>query len=100
MSRWLMGILALLCAGALYLGYRVADLSGDLKAQAEELAEMTSQRDGLVDAMVALGESNARISERRDRTDEILQGIRNAPVTTGCGPSVHGAVDSLRNQNN
>jgi len=50
----------------------------------------------LVDAMAALSASNTRVSDRANQSTRTILEIRHEPVTSGCGPSVQRAVDSLR----
>lgn len=82
---------------ALYLfGYNSGKTSNEL-TDAMEQARLADQRAAAVASSIqALEEFNRNRVDRVVRTERIIGEIRNAEVTTGCGPSVDAAVNSLR----
>lgn len=78
------------------LGFNLA--SQISKARAAETAREDLERanTALVTAIEALAASNAAERDRMDRLNDNLATIAREPVTNGCGPSVHGAIERLR----
>lgn len=96
MSKWIILIGAVLALVSLWLGFSLSNTKHMYEEAARQLREEQTKSRVLTEALVAVQESNEREQSRLDRAIRNIEAIRREPVTTGCGPSVHGAIERLR----
>lgn len=87
-------VIALALSGC--LGFSLANKINEVNDVREALQKERNDNQALVEAIAALAASNEAEQERLDQMNQNLADIAREPVTEGCGPSVHGAIERLR----
>lgn len=104
LSKYLIGLMALALAGSLAFAQVQSIRVSSLKSKNEQLSLMKEHLEDDVESLeIRLTQQKAQF----DREKEVLAGItkiveelKNEPVTTSCGPSVHRALDLIRMRDN
>lgn len=98
MNRWLIYITIGAIMAAAIFGFWGASQLHRANEEARLLQEERDKSEALIDALVQVQLSNEREKDRLDRAIQNIERYRNAPVTTGCGPVVHDAIERLRDE--
>lgn len=92
-------ILAAACAlGMFLIGAKWNDTRNDLEQARIEISRSEGEAEALRSAVEAVARSDARVADRLDQLNRDIQRSRNAPVTVGCGPVVHDAIERMRDR--
>ena len=98
--RWQIPIMLISVICVFLFGYAAASSAAKVRETQRQLREAAATRLSLEQAVRRLSASNERIAAREVRATNTVREIWHEEVTTGCGPSVHLAVDSLRDEQN